>query len=59
VTQASLGSEDATDFAIRAGFLPMDGLLLTVGYEDHDLVDLTAISLGAKSVVLLNDGSEP
>ncbi len=56
VTQASIGSDDSTDFAIRAGFLPMDGLLLTVGYEDYDLADLTAISLGAKYVVLLNDG---
>lgn len=56
------GSSDTTDFEVKAGFLPMDGFLLTLGYElEEDGTekngkdkDLGTISLGGKFVTPLD-----
>ncbi len=55
--QTSFGSIDRDDISLEFGFLPMDGLRLTVGYDDEDsdldILDLTTISLNGKYVVPL------
>lgn len=56
------GSKNTTDFGVKAGFLPMDGLLLTLGYDikedaqvkNSKLKDLSTISLGGKYVTQLD-----
>ena len=45
------------DYGLRAGFLPMDGLRLTVGYDKDDLTDTDIYSVGAKYVAPLIDDS--
>ena len=42
--------DESDDFNVALGFLPMDGLLLKVGYAKQDLSDIDTVSLGAKYV---------
>lgn len=57
LSQSSFGSIDSDNISLQVGFLPMDGLRLTVGYEDEDsdfdAFDLTTISLNGKYVAPL------
>ncbi len=57
LSQSSFGSIDSDNINLEVGFLPMDGLRLTVGYEDEnsdfDAFDLTTISLNGKYVMPL------
>jgi len=54
------GTSDTTDFGVRLGFLPTDGLLLTLGYDleedgnEREDKDLGIISLGGKYVTPLD-----
>lgn len=41
----------SNDFAVRLGFLPTNGMLLTFGYAKQDLADVDAISLEMKYVI--------
>jgi len=60
----SYRDDDTTDFGIKAGFLPMNGLLLTLGYNLEEkagdtkpngkVKDLGTISLGGKFVTPLD-----
>lgn len=53
LSRTEIGSTESDDIALEAGFLPMDGLRLTVGYEDADLFDETTISVNGKYVMPL------
>ena len=53
LTRTEYGSQESDDLSLEAGFLPMEGLRLTVGYADEDLFDLTTISLNGKFVQAL------
>lgn len=44
------GGASSNDYGLTVGFLPRDGLLLTLGYDKADLADVDTITLGAKSV---------
>lgn len=56
------GVSDTTDFGVKVGFLPTDGLLLTLGYDIEEdgqfkkgkIKDLNTISLGGKYVTPLD-----
>lgn len=54
------GTSDTTDFGVRLGFLPTDGLLLTLGYDlledgnEWEGKDLGVVSLGGKYVTPLD-----
>lgn len=48
---------DSTDFNIAAGSLPMDGLLVKIGYADFDATSDSAVSVGAKYVKQLANGT--
>lgn len=52
------GTDSTTDFGIKVGFLPLDGLLITLGYDiegDGQITkDLKTISLGGKYVTQLD-----
>lgn len=49
--------DESNDFDVALGFLPMDGLLLKVGYAKQDLSDIDTVSLGAKYVAALTGGT--
>lgn len=59
--KSAYGKSSTTDFGIKAGFLPTDGLLLTLGYDLEEkgtvkngkLKNLGTISLGGKFVTPL------
>lgn len=41
------------DYGIQVGFLPMDGLRITLGYDKADLADVDTVSLNVKYVAAL------
>lgn len=45
--------DDTTDVGLRVGYLPMDGFLVTLGYDKDDSSDIDIVSLGAKIVTPL------
>ncbi len=53
LSRTEAGPVESDDIKLEAGFLPMDGLRLTLGYEDFDLADLSTISLNGKYVAPL------
>ncbi|RZO85651.1 MAG: putative porin [Oceanococcus sp.] len=58
LTQIDVGIDDGTAIDLRVGFLPRDGVLLSLGYNDIglDIVDVSMLSLNAKWVQPLDQG---
>ncbi len=58
VTQIDVGIDDGSAIDVRAGFLPSDGLLLSLGYNDisMDVLDISMISFNAKWVQKIDGG---
>lgn len=50
LVRTEFGSVESDDIMLEVGFLPMDGVRFTLGYEDFDVFDSSRLSLNGKFV---------